>query len=148
MARDGFTEKQQFWFDHIESCASLGVTMRAYSEQHGLDLQNFYYWKKHLKALGFLSENGLKAGRCRRATKRPQACALAQPPAPFLRASLIPTEAKPPSESEVRALPCGARISLANGITIAVPAGIAPDALGALIVAAQQIPGSKDGSQS
>ena len=146
--RDGLTDKQRFWLEHIESCASLGVTMRAYSEQHGLDLQHFYSWKKQLKALGVLSENGLKAGRSKRRADRRQTCALDQPPAPFVRAAVFSTDAQSLCESLEREHSCGARIILANGITIDVPAGIAADGLGALIVVAQQIATGKDGSQS
>lgn len=139
MARDGLTEKQQFWLEHVESCASSGVSMRAYSAQHGLDLQHFYSWKKQLKALGVLSEKGLGAGRYKRSTERGQTCALNQPPTPFLRAAVISEEAQPSPESAEPKRSCGARISLANGITIEVPEGIAPDALGALISAAMQV---------
>ena len=159
--QDGLTAKQRFWFDHIESCASSGVTMRAYSAQHGLDIQHFYYWKKQLKALGVLSsssaavgqaknfsDNGLKAGRSKRSVDRRQTCALDQPPGPFLRASLIPAAEQPPSESEEQNSSYGARISLANGITIDVPAGIAPDALGALIHTAMQVSAVKGISRS
>jgi len=160
--QDGLTAKQRFWLDHVESCASSGVTMRAYSAQHGLDIQHFYYWKKQLKALGVLSssseavgqaknfsENGLKAGRSKRSVDRRQAAGtLDQPPGPFLRASLIPAAEQPPSESEEQNSPYGARIILANGITIEVPAGIAPDALSALIHTAMQVSVAKGAPRS
>ena len=159
--QDGLTAKQRFWLDHVESCASSGVTMRAYSAQHELDLQHFYYWKKQLKALGVLSSsseavgqannfpvNGLKARRSKRSVDRRQACTLDQPPGPFLRATVVPAAEQPPSESEEQNSSYGARISLANGITIEVPAGIAPDALGALIHTAMQVRAAKGASRS
>ena len=122
--------------------------MRAYSAQHELDLQHFYYWKKQLKALGVLSEHGLKAGRSKRAADRRQTCALDQPRAPFLRATIVPATEQPPSASEGQNCSYGARIILSNGITIDVPAGIAPDALGALIRTAMQVDIAKGTSQS
>ena len=146
--RDGLTEKQRFWLDHVESCGSSDVTMRAYSAQHELELQHFYYWKKQLKALGVLSEHGLKAGRSKRAADRKQAYALDQPRSPFLRAAVIPAASHLPSESEERNHACGARILLANGITMDVPADIAPDALGALINTAMQVSAAKGTSRS
>lgn len=143
IVENGLTAKQRFWLEHIESCASSGVTMRAYSEQHGLDLQHFYSWKKQLKALSVLSENGLKAGRSKRRADRQQTCALHQPPAPFLRAAVVSTDAQSLCESSEREHSCGARIILANGIMIDVPTGIAPDALGALIHTAMQVSAAK-----
>ena len=148
MARDGLTAKQRFWLENIESCGSSGVSMRAYAAQHGLDLQHFYSWKKQLKALGVLSEKGIQAGRSKGSVDRPQTCALNQRPAPFLRAAVIPAQAQPLSEGAGQEHSYSARISLANGITIEAPAGIAADALGALIVAAQQIATGKGGSRS
>ncbi len=38
-------EKQRSWLNHVEACAAEGTSMKAYAEQHGLDLQNFYFWK-------------------------------------------------------------------------------------------------------
>jgi len=159
--RDELTAKQRFWFDHVESCASSGITMRAYSAQHGLDIQHFYYWKKQLKALGVLSssseavgqaknfsDNGLKAGRSKGSVDRRQTCTLDQPRGPFLRATVVPPVEQPSSEREVQNCPCGARIILANGIAIDVPAGLAPDALGALIHTVMQVSAAKGTPQS
>ncbi len=142
MALDGLTAKQQFWLDHIESCVSSGVTMRAYSEQHGLDLQRFYSWKKQLNALGVLSEKAITAGRSKGSVDRPQACAN-QGSSPFLRAAVIPASAQTLSESAGQDRSFGARVILANGVTIDEPADIAPDALGAFIHAAMQIAARK-----
>jgi len=73
---------------------------------------------------------------------------LDQPRAPFLRATIVPATEQPPSASEEQNCSYGARIILSNGITIDVPAGIAPDALGALIRTAMQVDIAKGTSQS
>ncbi len=142
MARAGLTAKQQFWFDHIESCASSGMSTRAYADHHGLDVQKFYCWKNKLKTLGVLS-GGSSGGSTHKCTARVDTCSPDQRSAPFVRAALMPAS-DPPELSEVRS--CAVRIALANGITIEAPEGIAAGALGALIVAAMQASTGKGGS--
>lgn len=83
--------------------------MKTYAEQHGLNLQSFYCCKGQLKKRGLLSPRTSSTD------------ANAMMPVAFV------TSPQPrPS----------ARISLANGITIEVPAGISPEALVHLIGAA------------
>ena len=94
------------------------------------------------------SEKGLKAGRSKGCVDRRQACTLDQPPGPFLRATVVPDSEQPLSASEERNCSYSARISLANGITIEVPAGIAPDALSALIHTAMQVSVAKGAPRS
>jgi hypothetical protein len=43
---------------------------------------------------------------------------------------------------------CAARVTLANGITIEIPPGVAPEALGRLIVAACALAPLSDGETS
>lgn len=47
--------EQSAWLVHIEACRSAGVSMKAYAEQHGLDLQSFYLWNGRLKKLGVVN---------------------------------------------------------------------------------------------
>jgi len=98
--------------------------MRAYAERHGLSLQSFYCWKGQLKKRGLLTGASSSTG------------GNAFAPISF-SASCAPDTTSRPS----------ARISLANGITIEVPAGVSPEALGRLIGAAMAVPAS-DGSRS
>ena len=60
------TATQRTWLTHVEACAAAGCSMKAYAEEHGLDLQSFYLWKGRLKKLG------LVAGRPDQATPRLQ----------------------------------------------------------------------------
>ena len=138
IVRDGLVDKHRLWLDHLESCASSGLSMRAYAECHGLDVRRFYGWKKQLKMLGLLP------GACQDARQsKSQTCAADQHSAPFIRAAIISSEAlrQPPEPKEYV---CAARIALANGITIDVPAGVAPDALSTLIGAAMHVCVDKD----
>jgi hypothetical protein len=50
------SDKQRIWLKHVEGCALAGVSMRAYADRHGLDVQRFYVWKSQLKQLGVLAE--------------------------------------------------------------------------------------------
>ena len=59
MGRETLSDKQRVWLQHIEACAAAGVSMKAYAEKHGLDLQRFYFWKGQLKKLGVID---VKAG--------------------------------------------------------------------------------------
>ena len=118
----GLTSRQQFWLEHVEACEAAGVSMKAYAERRGLNLQSFYGWKGQLKRRGLLSpahssadDNGML----------PVAFVASPEPSP------------------------GARVSFANGITIEVPPGVPPEALVRLIGAAMNVPSpSEDGSLS
>ncbi len=93
--------------------------MKAYAERHGLNLQSFYCWKGQLKKAGLLSPS----------------------PSPTANA-MIPVAFAAASEPRL-----SARLSLANGITIEVPAGVSPEALARLIGAAMDVvAASEDGT--
>jgi len=49
---DTLSEKQRNWLDHVTACGEAEVSMKAYAEKHGLDLQQFYFWKGQLRKLG------------------------------------------------------------------------------------------------
>ena len=126
MADLGLTRTQQFWLGHVEACEATGLSMKSYAERHGLNLQNFYGWKGQLKKLGALSP----------ATSSTDAN-------PFAPVAVV---ASP--EPRVTSGP-GARISLANGIMIEVPAGVSPEVLVRLLGAAMDVvAGAQDGSRS
>lgn len=124
MSRTVLSQHQTFWLDHIKAWSSSGLSMREYADRHGFDAQEFYRWKRHLKTRGVLPEH-------------PERCAATEQSEPFIRAAISPAVSSPPPQSQGGV--CAARISLANGITIEVPSGIAPDALGALIHAAMHV---------
>lgn len=54
MGRETLSDKQRAWLQHIEACAAAGLSMKAYAEKNGLDLQSFYLWKGRLKKLGII----------------------------------------------------------------------------------------------
>ena len=41
-------QKHLFWERHLEQCCQSPLTQKAYCEEHGLKLQQFYYWKRRL----------------------------------------------------------------------------------------------------
>ena len=92
-----------------KACAAAGVSMKTYAERHGLNLQSFYCWKGQLKKRGLLSP---RTSSTETNAMVPVAFVAAPKPRP------------------------SARLSLANGITIEVPAGVSPEVLARLIGAA------------
>jgi hypothetical protein len=103
-----------------KACEAAGVSMKTYAERHGLNLQSFYCWKGQLKKYGLLSP------------RTSSTAANAMMPVAFVAAP----ESRP-----------SARLSLANGITIEVPAGVSPEALARLIGAAMHVfAASEEGS--
>lgn len=120
MAARGLTSTGKFWLEHIEACGAARVSMKAYAERHGLNLQSFYCWKGQLKKLGALSPSASSTD--------------ANSFTPVTLAASPERDSKPPAVYG----PGGpsARISLANGITIEVPTDISAEALGRLIRAA------------
>ena len=109
------TDTQRIWLTHVEACAAAGGSMKAYAEEHGLDLQSFYLWKGRLKKLG------LVAARPDQVTPRLQNLTLG-----------APSCSAPAHRSHGRRT----RIELANGITIEAPHDIDGDALCTLLRAA------------
>ena len=45
-----FEDRQQFWRDHVAGWKSSGLTLRLYSERHGLKAGTLGYWNSRLKA--------------------------------------------------------------------------------------------------
>ena len=110
MAWPLLSQQQQYWLAHVQGCASSGLSMCDYADRHGFEAQEFYRRKRQLKVLGVLP-------------KQPEVCASVQGSESFIRAAISPPER--PQSSPSQHDPCRARISLANGITIDVPSGIA-----------------------
>ena len=137
MAVRGLTEKQRTWLEHVERCAATGVSMRAYAERHGLDVQRFYVWKSQLKQLGLLAHD----------LAMPNDIGQPPPPAPspLIRAQVV---SRSSVEDQRQSTMCAARVTLANGIAIEVPPGVAPEALGRLIVAACALAPRSEGGTS
>jgi len=108
------TDTQRIWLTHVEACAAAGGSMKAYAEEHGLDLQSFYLWKGRLKKLGFVAERqGLAA---------PSSSAFV--PVPLLAS---------------RQSPSRTRIELSSGIIIEAPHEFDADALCDLLRSAMAI---------
>jgi transposase len=45
-----FEDRQQFWRDHVAGWKSSGLSLRLYSERHGLKAGTLSYWSSRLKA--------------------------------------------------------------------------------------------------
>jgi hypothetical protein len=108
--------------------------MRAYADRHGLDVQRFYVWKSQLKQLGVLAYDQAMPND------------IDQPPqpalSPLIRAQVV---SRPSVEDQRQSTMCGALVTLANGITIEVPPGVPPEALGRLIASACALAPLSDG---
>lgn len=48
------TERQREWLEHVQTCRAEGLSLKAYSEQAGLDVQRLYHWHRRLKLLGYI----------------------------------------------------------------------------------------------
>jgi transposase len=46
----GCEDREHFWRDHIASWKSSGLSLRLYSEEHGLKAGTLSYWSSRLKA--------------------------------------------------------------------------------------------------
>ena len=44
-----FEDRQQFWRDHVAGWKSSGLSLRLYSEEHGLKAGTLGYWNSQLK---------------------------------------------------------------------------------------------------
>ena len=104
-------DNQRTWLNHVEACAAGGVSMKAYAEQHGLDLQNFYFWKGRLRKIG-LVDAAPERGTIE--------------PARMMPAGLPRDAGK-------------ARIQLTNGVSIECPGDVDAAALAALLSAAMRL---------
>lgn len=51
------TEKQQLWLEHIRACDQFGQTMKAYAEEHDLNVSALYAWKKTLRRKGVIADS-------------------------------------------------------------------------------------------
>ena len=104
-------DKQRAWLNHVETCIAEGTSMKAYAEQHGLDLQNFYFWKGRLRKIGLIEP--------------------APPPASIEPARIMPAGA-PRNAGK-------ACIQLSNGVSIECPGDVDATALAALLQAAMRL---------
>jgi len=105
------TDTQRIWLTHVEACAAADCSMKAYAEEHGLDLQSFYLWKGRMKKLGHVAR---------------------RPDQPKPRLQVLPLTRRPDNRRT--------RIELANGITIEAPHDIDGDALCTLLRTAIGLP--------
>jgi len=107
------SDQQRGWLSHVEACELTGGSMKAYAEQHALDLQSFYLWKGRLKKLGVID-----ADRERR--------------------SLDPVHVQPaaPMPEKVLGKTC---IQLANGVNIECPGDFDGASLSELLAAALRL---------
>lgn len=107
------SERQRVWLGHVEACASIGCSMKAYAEDHELNLQSFYFWKGQLKKLGAV---GGRPGDGAVQAVRVALC----------------------GDGAVRA-PGKTCIQLTNGVTIELQSDFEPEALVALIKLAMRL---------
>jgi hypothetical protein len=49
------TGRQHEWLEHFRACRAQGLSLKAYAEQQGLNLQRFYHWHRRLKRLGLVA---------------------------------------------------------------------------------------------
>ncbi len=105
------SDKQRSWLNHVEVCAAGGMSMKAYAEQHGLDLQNFYFWKGRLRKIGLIE------------------------PAPS-PASIEPARVMPVGAPGNAGKAC---IQLSNGVSIECPGDVDATALAVLLSAAMRL---------
>ena len=48
------TARQPEWLEHVRTCWAQGLSLKAYAEHAGLDVQRLDDWHRRLKALGLL----------------------------------------------------------------------------------------------
>jgi hypothetical protein len=46
------TERQRYWFRHLQACERAGETIRQYGERQGLSVHSLYSARKRLRGLG------------------------------------------------------------------------------------------------
>ena len=44
------TDRQHYWHEHLNACKAQGLSMRAYADAEGLNLNSFYAWKRKLQS--------------------------------------------------------------------------------------------------
>lgn len=49
------SERQREWLEHLRACRAQGLSLKAYAEEQGLNLQRFYHWHRRLKRLGLVA---------------------------------------------------------------------------------------------
>ena len=96
-SKSELSERQRYWLDHIESCAALGQTTKAYAESQGLSVSMVYSWRKKLAAMGMFPDR----------TKRRQSSS-------FERVQVV--GGQPPSGEWRIALPNGVRIGFTGTV--------------------------------
>ena len=52
------TARPQEWLKHVRCCRAEGLSLKAYAEQAGLEVQRLYHWRRRLKARGLLADDG------------------------------------------------------------------------------------------
>ncbi len=50
------TARQGEWLEHVQTCRARGLSLKAYAEQAGLDVQRLYQWHRRLKLRGFIAD--------------------------------------------------------------------------------------------
>jgi transposase-like protein len=105
------SDKQRSWLNHVEVCTAGGMSMKAYAEQHGLDLQTFYFWKGRLRKVGLVD------------------------PASE-RKAIKPAHIMPADVPRGTVKAC---IQLTNGVSIECPGDVDAAALAALLSAAMRL---------
>jgi hypothetical protein len=48
------TERQREWMEHVQTCRAQGLSLKAYADGAGLDVQRLYRWHRRLKQLGLI----------------------------------------------------------------------------------------------
>lgn len=54
--KQGLTDKQRYWLEHIKACEARGQPLSAYAAEHQLGLKSCYRWKSLLTQIGLLAD--------------------------------------------------------------------------------------------
>lgn len=73
MSMPNLTEKQQFWFDHIQQSEDQKLSPTDYCTQENLVLQKFYSYKSELRKKGIRFNGDLETTFARAVTSKPTA---------------------------------------------------------------------------
>jgi hypothetical protein len=102
-----FGDREQFWRDHVAGWKSSGLSLRLYSQRHGLKAGTLGYWNSRLKA---------------RAADAPAPSSGSDAGATFLAvrvAEPVVTVPEPPDERIELALPGGCVVRVSRGFDAA-----------------------------